>query len=73
MNHLGNFFIGSVGSFGLISRINVDELPTSGSLEDLINYLVSVVGGILAALLIAFLKRRFPDLFAKMKARNKKQ
>lgn len=71
MNHLGNFLIGSFGSLSLMSHFSLDELPTGGSLEELINYLVSVVGGILAAIIIAILKRKFPDLFAKLKSRNK--
>jgi len=71
MHGILNFILGSASTFGILSRMNVDELPTGGSLEELINYLVSVVGGILAAIIINFLKKKFPDLFAKMKAKNK--
>jgi len=71
MNHIGNFIVGSVSCFGILGNINLDDLPIGGTIEELINYLVSVLGGILAALVITFLKKKFPNLWAKMMERSK--
>ena len=71
MNHLLNFTLGSASTFGLLSAMNVDELPTGGTIEELINYLIAVFGGILSTIILNFLKKKFPALFESMKKRSR--
>ncbi len=71
MNFLLDTVTGAAGTLTILSKsVNLDELP-SGSIEELVNYLISVFGGILAAIILNFLRRKFPNLFTKMKAKRK--
>ena len=59
-----NFVIGSVATAGTASsltNINPDQFNT---IDDLIKYLISIVGGILATIIINILKKKFPEWFA---------
>jgi ABC-type Co2+ transport system permease subunit len=71
MKFLSNLLIGGLGTFLGLKTLNVDELPTGGTIEELVEYLVAIFGGILSALIINFLKKKFPDLWAKMSAKKK--
>ena len=70
MNFLLDSITGGAATVGLLSKmVNMDELPT-GSIEELVNYLISVFGGILAAIILNFLRRKFPNLFTKIKEKK---
>lgn len=71
MSNILNVVIGFCGTFLGLKALNVDELPTGGTIEELVNYLVALFGGIISALIINFLKKKFPDLWAKMSERQK--
>ncbi len=67
-NNILNFIIGSVTTAGAASAISDINPNQFGSIEELIKYIVSVVGGILAAIIINILKKKFPDWFNSKKA-----
>ena len=66
-----DFFVGSIGTFIGLKSLNVDDLPTGGTIEELVNYLVAIFGGIVSALIVNFLKKKFPQLWEKMNAKRK--
>lgn len=64
MKSIGNFLIGSLTSLGVSAALpesaNVAQTVTSGSnLIDSIEALISLVSGILSAMLVAWLKRKW--------------
>ena len=72
MNFLLDTITGAASTGLLLNKsIDIDTLPT-GSIEELVNYLISVFGGILAAIILNFLRRKFPNLFTKMKQKKDK-
>lgn len=66
-----NFVLGAAATAGTatgLSDINPDQF---GSIEDLIKYVISIVGGILATIIINLLKKKFPEWFASKKESEK--
>jgi hypothetical protein len=62
-NSILNFVVGSAATAGTASTL-VDLDPNNfGSLEELIKYIISIVGGILATIIINLLKKKFPEWF----------
>lgn len=62
--HIFNFLTGSTSTFLLADQINPTDFS---SWEDVLKYLISILGGILASIVIKFLKSSFPNLFKKGK------
>lgn len=64
INNMINFVIGSVATASAASSLTNINPDQFGSIEDLIKYLISIVGGILATIIINILKKKFPEWFA---------
>ena len=72
VNNLLNFIIGTFTTASTASAINGIDPIQFGSIEDLVKYIVSIVGGILAAIIINILKKKFPEWFnSKAKSNSK--
>ncbi len=67
-NNILNFIIGSVTTAGTASAFKDIDPIQFGSIEELVKYLVSILGGILAAIIINILKKKFPEWFNSKKA-----
>jgi hypothetical protein len=59
-----NFILGTVATAGTAFGLDGIDPGNFGSIEELIKYLISIVGGILATLIINLLKKKFPEWFA---------
>ncbi len=71
LNNVINFVLGSVATAAAalsLGDINPDQFS---SFEDLIKYIISIVGGILATIIINILKKKFPDWFVTNLKRKK--
>ncbi|MDD3875802.1 MAG: hypothetical protein PHT69_04220 [Bacteroidales bacterium] len=68
-NHILNFILGTAGTIGTASAIDSIDPTQYSTIEDLIKYLISIVGGILATIIINLLKKKFPEWF---ETKNKK-
>ena len=62
-----NFILGTAGTFGATFGTGAVDTEQIGSIEDIIRYIISILGGILAAIIIRILKNKFPELFEKKK------
>jgi len=60
-----NFVFGSAATLGTATGLENIDPGTFGSLDELIKYIISIAGGILATFIINLLKKKFPDLFTK--------
>lgn len=56
---------GSIDSlnFDVPIVVNLDNSPESITAAELVRYLIDIIGGILAACLIAWLSKKFPKIF----------
>jgi len=63
IRHSLNFILGTAATAGTASALNTINPDSFGSIEELVKYLISIVGGILATVIISILKRRFPHWF----------
>ena len=67
LNNIMNFIVGTATTAGTATAL-VDIDPNQfGSLADLIKYLISIIGGLLATIIINLLKKKFPEWFEKNK------
>jgi len=66
-NHILNFILGTAATVGTASALNGLDPSQFGSIADLIKYIISIVGGILATIIINLLKKKFPDWFLSKK------
>ena len=64
---ISNLSIGGFTTYGLGIITVPGDLPPGLSLEELIRYLISIVGGILATIILAFLKKKFPEWFGSLR------
>ena len=64
VNSVVNFVLGTAATAGTVSAIDGIDPNNFGSLEDLIKYIISIVGGILATIIINLLKKKFPEWFS---------
>ncbi|MFH0865391.1 MAG: hypothetical protein V1904_04315 [Bacteroidota bacterium] len=71
IQHVMNFILGTAATVGTVTAIDDIDPGTFGTLEDLIKYLISIVGGILATIIINLLKKKFPEWFQKQKKLSK--
>ncbi len=62
-----NFLIGTATTAGAVTALPDVDPNQFGSLGDLIKYLISIIGGILATIIINLLKKKFPEWFDKQK------
>ena len=65
-----NLIIASATSADAMSTFNSTDFSTFHNMGDVIFYLISIVGGFLAHLIIRIFKKKNPDLFAKLKKGN---
>jgi hypothetical protein len=65
IQHIVNFVLGTAATAGTAAAITDINLGSFCSLEGVIKYIISVVGGILAAIIINLLKNQFPNWFNK--------
>ena len=65
IHHIVNFVLGTAATAGTASAITDINPSSFCSLEEVIKYIISIVGGILAAIIINLLKSKFPVLFEK--------
>ena len=65
IHHIVNFVLGTAATVGTASAITNINPNNFSSLDELIKYLISIVGGILAAIIINLLKSKFPEWFKK--------
>ena len=59
-----NFILGTAATAGTAIGLDGFDPGNFGSIEELVKYVISIVGGILAALIINLLKKKFPEWFA---------
>jgi len=73
LRNLMSVIVGSFTTYGVGIITVPEDLPPGLSLEELIRYLISIVGGILATIILAFLKKHFPEWFGKLKKSEKRK
>jgi len=59
--------MGTVATVGTASAINDIDPNQYGTIDELIKYIISIVGGILATIIINLLKKKFPEWFVTKK------
>jgi hypothetical protein len=62
-----NFIVGTAATAGTVAGIDNIDPNNFGSIEELIKYIISIVGGILATIIINLLKKKFPEWFTSKK------
>ncbi|HBX53562.1 MAG: hypothetical protein A2309_03320 [Bacteroidetes bacterium RIFOXYB2_FULL_35_7] len=62
-----NFILGTAATAGAAFGLDSIDSGSFGSLDELIKYIISIVGGLLATLIINLLKKKFPEWFSKQK------
>jgi cytochrome c biogenesis protein CcdA len=62
-----NFILGAAATAGTVSAIDGINPNNFSTLDELIKYLISIVGGILATIIINILKKKFPEWFQNQK------
>jgi len=67
IQHVLNFILGTAATVGTASALDGVDPNNFSSLSDLVKYLISIVGGILATIIINILKKKFPDWFQSQK------
>jgi hypothetical protein len=63
IRHFLNFILGTAATAGTASALTNIDPSSFGSIEELVKYIISIVGGILATIIITILKNRFPQWF----------
>lgn len=66
-NHILNFIMGTAATVGTASALNDIDPNQYGTIDELIKYIISIVGGILATIIINLLKKKFPEWFSSKK------
>ncbi|MGD0712350.1 MAG: hypothetical protein ABR968_14335 [Bacteroidales bacterium] len=65
IHHILNFVLGTAATAGTAVAITDPNPNNFGTLDELIKYVISIVGGILAVIIINLLKNQFPEWFNK--------
>ncbi|OFY26496.1 MAG: hypothetical protein A2X01_08405 [Bacteroidetes bacterium GWF2_35_48] len=68
VQHVLNFIMGTAATAGAATALGGIDPSQFGSLDELIKYILSIVGGLLTTLLINLLKKKFPEWFQKNKS-----
>ena len=71
VRHILNFALGTAATAGTASALDGFDPNNFGSLDELVKYIISIVGGILATLIINLLKKKFPGWFQNLKNLSK--
>ena len=66
-----NFILGTAATAGTVSAIDGINPANFPNLEELIKYVISIAGGILATIIINILKKKFPEWFQNQKKVSK--
>lgn len=67
IQHTLNFILGTAATAGAAFGLDGIDPGSFGSLDELIKYIISIVGGLLATLVINLLKKKFPEWFQSKK------
>ena len=67
IHHVLNFVLGTAATAGTVSALSGVDPSNFSSFEELVKYIISIVGGILATIIINLLKKKFPDWFQSIK------
>ena len=67
VRHTLNFILGTVATAGTASALNTIDPKSFGSIEEFIKYIISILGGILATVILTILKKKFPEWFVSQK------
>lgn len=69
-NHIANFVIGTASTAGAASAFGDIDPNQFSTLEELIKYIISIFGGVLATIILNMLKNKFPELFRTKKTKR---
>lgn len=69
IHHTLNFILGTAATAGTATAITGIDPNNFGTFEELIKYIISIVGGILATIIINLLKKKFPEWFANKRSK----
>jgi len=61
--------MGTVATVGTASALSDIDPNQYGTIDELIKYIISIVGGILATIIINLLKKKFPEWFESKKTK----
>ena len=64
-----NFLIGSGVTLASLNQLGVDENTIPPELIEAIKAFISVLGGLITAILLALLRKKFPEIFGKKKVK----
>jgi len=67
IQHVLNFIIGTAATAGTATALTGIDPSAFGSFEELVKYIISIVGGILTTIIINILKKKFPEWFKNQK------
>jgi len=67
IHNILNFILGTAATAGTVTALKDIDPTQFATIEELIKYLISIVGGILATIIINFLKKKFPEWFESKK------
>jgi hypothetical protein len=66
--HIANFVIGASTTAGAATALDGVDPNQFSTLEELLKYVISIFGGILATIILNLLKKKFPEWFNSKKA-----
>ena len=67
IRHSLNFILGTAATAGTASALNGINPGNFGNLDELIKYIISILGGIMATVILNILKKKFPYWFKNQK------
>ena len=65
MKFLSDFFTGCLSSFGIVVSIDTSAWLSDTLINDCVEGLSAIIGGILSAIILNFLRNKFPAIFNK--------
>jgi|WetSurMetagenome_2_1015567.scaffolds.fasta_scaffold152673_2 hypothetical protein len=71
IQHIANFVIGTATTAGAATALDGIDPTQFSTLGELIKYLISIIGGILATIILNLLRKKFPEWF-KSKEQSKR-
>ena len=65
MKFLSDFFTGSLSSLGIVISIDTSGWLSDNFFNSCVEGLTAIVGGVLSAIILKFLRNKFPAIFNK--------
>lgn len=65
MKYLSDFFTGSLSSLGIVVSVDTSGWLSDTFVNECVEGLSVIIGGVLSAIVIKFLRYKFPSLFKK--------